>query len=71
MQTDRKCCRHGEFCFCNLSENALTRVPLGHMRERERALIRKMIDLRVTRQERGPVPLHELKQGMLMKKTPH
>ncbi|TCP56030.1 hypothetical protein EV586_103690 [Tumebacillus sp. BK434] len=53
-----------------MCQNALTRVPAGHLRERERALIRKLIELRVTRQERGPVPLYELKQGRSSKKTP-
>lgn len=53
-----------------MCKNALTRVPAGHMRERERALIIKLIDLRVTRQERVPVPLHEVKQGKSIKKTP-
>jgi hypothetical protein len=65
VQTGHNRCRKSGYGLCSLSENALTRVPAGHMRERERALIRKMIDLLVTRQEGGRVPLHEVK------KTPH
>lgn len=40
-------------------ENALTRVPAGHPHPREQALIRRLLDLRITRQEGDPVPLSE------------
>ena len=40
-------------------ENALTRVPTGHKRERERKLILKWIDLRTTRREGGRVRTEE------------
>ncbi|MFD2172103.1 hypothetical protein, partial [Tumebacillus lipolyticus] len=63
MQSGRKRCKKKGECRGKLSDHPPVRDAFEHLRERNRALIRRMIDLRATRQESDPVPMLEGKSA--------